>query len=43
MRLMKPLCVMRDDDAFVGDQVFDGDLAFVGHDFASGAAWRIFP
>ena len=23
----------RDDDAFVGDQIFDGDLAFVRHDF----------
>ena len=22
----------RDDDAFVGDEVFDGDLAFVRHD-----------
>ena len=31
----------RDDDAFVGDEVFDGDLAFVGHDLRAGAAWRI--
>ena len=30
----------RDDDAFVGDQVFDGDLAFVGHQIRQCAAWR---
>src|SRR5437773_10473017 len=28
----------RDDDAFVGNQVFDGNFAFVRHQF--GEAWR---
>jgi hypothetical protein len=32
-----------DDDAFVGDQVFDGDLAFLGRQARSGAGWRVFP
>ena len=40
---MKPLCVMRDDAAFVGDEVFDADLAFVGHDLraALGAVFLL--
>ena len=33
MRLIKPAVGDGDDDAFVGDQVLDGDFAFVGHQF----------
>ena len=33
---------MRDDHAFVGDQIFDGDLAFVGHDLGQARGGVLF-
>ena len=41
--LDQPVVRERDDDAFVRNQVFDGDLAFVGHESRFGAAWRTSP
>ena len=43
MRLIKPAVRDGDDDAFVGDQIFDGDFAFVGNQFRQARSGVLCP